>query len=507
MLRIFRAKTSELDSRVIKFIPLYDAFYKEIYENLGEGYANIIAKPVLYGEYVNFYTNRSGEIGNFDKNFLSESVFNSLNDNLTNSKVKILNYLKAATPLKNSSLEPIRSDLIYIVSNLDKEFVLQKSNVVTCPYKLNKPFVDPTIVTATAATAGAATTAAVVHKRGCLIPFLLLLLLLLGLLFLLWWFLLRPWPMSGRWCEGIDRAFNTHICELKVDPNANQQVEPPVQEKVVDPIDDELAKKQALEAKAEEDRLKAEAEAKAKADAEKAKAEAAAKAKAEADAKAKAEAKAKADAEAKKKAANKVPKCKTLKEQGKMPEMAIAFDGSESMMIDFGNTTRLIAAKNAAKKLIQRTDKNVPIGLIEINGCPQAKDRGFFSPIQRPALIEAINRIDPYRYDSKTPLIDGLNKLASMLDGVNSEAVGILISDGEDTCPFTNGVDPCFVAQRIHAQKPKLKIHTILIGDSIDSASCIAHITGGKVFKPGDEVQIENELKQAGEQLKKVCEE
>ena len=61
MLRIFRAKTSELDSRVIKFIPLYDAFYKEIYENLGEGYANIIAKPVLYGEYVNFYTNRSGE--------------------------------------------------------------------------------------------------------------------------------------------------------------------------------------------------------------------------------------------------------------------------------------------------------------------------------------------------------------------------------------------------------------------------------------------------------------
>ena len=34
MLRIFRAKTSELDSRVIKFIPLYDAFYKEIYEKL-----------------------------------------------------------------------------------------------------------------------------------------------------------------------------------------------------------------------------------------------------------------------------------------------------------------------------------------------------------------------------------------------------------------------------------------------------------------------------------------
>ena len=73
-----------------------------------------------------------------------------------------------------------------------------------------------------------------------------------------------------------------------------------------------------------------------------------------------------------------------------------------------------------------------------------------------------------------------------MLDGVNAEAVGILISDGEDTCPFTGNMNLCNVAANIHRAKPKLTIHTILIGDSIDSAACIANITGGKVFKPRD---------------------
>ncbi len=65
----------------------------------------------------------------------------------------------------------------------------------------------------------------------------------------------------------------------------------------------------------------------------------------------------------------------------------------------------------------------------------------------------------------------------------------------------------CTVAKKIHERQPKLKIHTILIGDSIDSAACIARNTGGQVFKPRDAKQIETFLKQAGASLKKVCEE
>ena len=40
-------------------------------------------------------------------------------------------------------------------------------------------------------------------------------------------------------------------------------------------------------------------------------------------------------------------------------------------------------------------------------------------------------------------------------------------------------MDVCVIAKNIHAQKPRLKIHTILIGDN---ASCIAKYTGGKVY-------------------------
>ena len=190
-----------------------------------------------------------------------------------------------------------------------------------------------------------------------------------------------------------------------------------------------------------------------------------------------------------------------------MPELAIAFDGSQSMLLKYGYTNRLKAAQKAATDLISNVDKNVKIGFIEINGCPVAKNRGFFGPNSRGALINAINNVNPYAYDGKTPLVNGLNELSKTLDGVNSDAVGILISDGEDTCPFTEQMDVCYVAKKIHERQPKLKIHTILIGDDIDSAACIARNTGGKVFKPKDAGQIEKVLKEAGASLKKVCEE
>ena len=177
------------------------------------------------------------------------------------------------------------------------------------------------------------------------------------------------------------------------------------------------------------------------------------------------------------------------------------------MILQYGASSRLYAAKNAAKNLIRSVDKNVNISLVEINGCPVAKNRGEYSGARRNDLIRAIDNINPYAYDGKTPLINGLNELSKMLDGVNAESVGILISDGEDTCPFTANMNVCEVAKRIHQKKPLLKIHTILIGDNIDSAACIAKHTNGQVFKPKDAIQIKDQIEQAGSTLKKVCEE
>ncbi len=203
---------------------------------------------------------------------------------------------------------------------------------------------------------------------------------------------------------------------------------------------------------------------------------------------------------------NKLPKCRDLKAKGKMPRLAVAFDGSGSMMLPYGGTTRLNAAKSAGVDLVNSIDKNVEIGFVEINGCPTSKNHGFFAPSQRASLISTIKNVFPNERDNKTPLVHGLNTLSKMLDGVNSDDVGILISDGVDTCGITHSVDLCSLAQKLHQRKPRLKVHVILISDEVEGAKCIANITGGKVYKPRDVNQIRVSLKQAGADLKKVCE-
>ncbi len=517
MFRIYRCNVNEVDPRVVEVAKNYDAWEKELNSQLGASIVGSVALPKLDddGQNISYYTNFRGEwdqvtVKNIDH-------YRSQFENGRKSLISVIDFLNSDKELNNRALESQRKDLADLINWSDKDYVINNNTIVSAAckasgypesdyYKAKQRIINPE--PEKVETKVVPPVPPIPPKKGgCLLPFLLGLLgllLLLALLALLWWYFLRPWPFSQ------DPFAKT------VEPQTTVVATEPVKE---DPVpvaskptleDDENAvptdeDKKALEQAKEAEELKAKAEAQAKA-----KAEAEAKAKAEAERKAKEEALKKAKAEAERKALeakkNKIPKCKTLKEQGTMPQMAIAFDGSESMTIPYGSTSRLGAAKNAAVNLINATDKNVSIGLVEVNGCPAAKNRGFFSGSARNSLISNVNSIDPYRYDGKTPLVNGLNQLATMLDGVNAEAVGILISDGEDTCPFTSNMNLCNVAANIHRAKPKLTIHTILIGDSIDSAACVANITGGKVFKPRDALQIQQFIKEAGAKLKKVCE-
>lgn len=494
MLRILRCEKSSVSPKILSYAGYAEAFNLEVKNALGEEYADIIAKAEVSYDYVNFITPLTGELDKVtDANRLK---YQDALKTLDARRDRVIEYLQSSVPLKNSALEAHRQEFSDILASDNTVFVLNGTALVA-PVSFNPHYRKAAAVPP----AGAA--AVPVRKKGCLLPFLLLLLLLLLFLFLLWWFLLRPWPMEG----GIMDRFNSLFPQQEVAQKVIENT--PAQEKkdlVVQEPEDTTEP-----AVAEDENVMT--EEKSKADALKAQEEA--KAKAEAEAKAKAEAQKRALEQKQKELAakkalaekNRIPKCKTLKQEGKMPELAIAFDGSQSMLLKYGYTNRLKSAQKAARDLITNIDKNVSIGFIEINGCPVAKNRGFFGAGNRGALIRAINNVNPYSYDGKTPLVNGLNELSKTLDGVNSDAVGILITDGEDTCPFTEQMDLCTVARVIHERQPKLKIHTILIGDDIDSAACIARNTGGKVFKPKDAVQIESVLKEAGASLKKVCEE
>lgn len=514
MLRVYRCSKNSVCREVFEFKDYADRFFEYLEEKFGKDYKNLLAKPVEDGDYFNFITNLSG-----DFEFLNEKNNEKYADALSafnNKRAKVYEHLISNETIDDEIINKNRNTIAKLLDRCDKTVVFESSNVTCLATELkgNSCIAKKDMLVNSAISAPPAS-----KGHGCCIAFLLFLLLLLLLLGLLWWFFLRPWPQSGtlresveRYCPYVkeklgllDNQKSTDELLVTQPDNTQPEVQEPVDEEpAVDP--DLEQKKKEEEAKALAEKAKAEAEAKAKKESEaKAKAEAEAKAKAKAEAKAKKEAEAKAKAEAAK--AKKIPKCKTLKEQGKLPTLGIAFDGSESMTLSYGSSSRLSAAKNAAVNLIKNVDKNVSISLVEINGCPVAKNRGEYSGARRNALIGAINNINPYAYDGKTPLINGLTELSKMLDGVNAESVGILISDGEDTCPFTANMNVCEVAKRIHQKKPLLKIHTILIGDNIDSAACIARHTNGQVFKPRDAIQIKNQIEQAGSTLKKVCEE
>lgn len=206
---------------------------------------------------------------------------------------------------------------------------------------------------------------------------------------------------------------------------------------------------------------------------------------------------------------NQLPRCTTIVKEGKMPQLILATDGSGSMLEPMTDgSLRIAAAMKAANEVVDSIDRNVPIRLFGIQGCPLARDYGVFSGSQRAALKRSIALtnplLSPRPLQVLTPLVSALRGMANVA-GANNDAVGILISDGLDTCNGTKNVDLCSLAREIHAAKPRLKIHVVLLGDDATSAQCVANITGGKVYRPENARELATSLKQAAQSLVKVC--
>ncbi len=561
MLRIFRIEKSRLSAKTLRYVELSDRWRDELSRALGEEDSGIIASAVERDDFVNFYTVRQGAVSDFPSEE-SRAPWKA-QEALRGQRKRLEDYLSSGTPLSDSALEANRQDLLDLVREGQHRVLIDGDVPVIIPAQTLDEEAESAARKASLAAAAARETKA--QSGSGLWKFLGLLAFLLLLIFLLWYFLLRPWPMEGSLKGRIntllnDMGFNSLFREDNTEAlakheeilkSAQELLDRMAQEKALEQA--ELDKQKALEdeeearrlkeleeekqkalddlKKAEEEKNALEAEKKAAEEAllkseEEKKAAEEARLKAEAEQKAAEEARlksleekkrreeqAKAEALKKENAAQgqkKVPKCETLKKEGKMPKMVIAFDGSESMLIpdvagSRGLSTRLSAATYAANNMINSIDKNVDIGFVEINGCPAAKNHGFFSGSQRATLRGQINSINPMRYGGMTPLVNGINQMEKMVDGVNAEAVGVLISDGKDTCDGTRSVNVCEMAKRLHKRKPLLKIHAILIGQDAMQAACIATITGGKVFSPKNASQINEQLKAAGSEFSKVC--
>lgn len=374
---------------------------------------------------------------------------------------------------------------------------------------------------AAAGAAGAGGAAAAGRSLGgCLIPSLIALLVLLALL-AFYFFKLYPWPFDkANEQELLLDQLNEQVIEDELNLNKINELIEQTQEKIalgqqdaqaqqLSNLKDTLSKDEQTLKEIErllglvndkDEQIKAQEQALAQEEAAKAAAEAAEAAEA---------AKAQAAQVDKGSTVASLPKCETIVKQGKMPNLIIASDGSGSMInLLSDGSLRIDAAIKAAHALIDQVDKNVPIRLFGIQGCPLARDYGTFSGNERQRLKAAVAKTNPMLqsipFQVLTPLVSGLRGMASAAPK-NADSIGVLISDGVDTCDGTENLNLCEVARQIHRSKPRLKIHVVLIGEDAPDAKCIADITGGKVYKPGNTRALIEDLKNAGKSLQKVC--
>ncbi len=134
---------------------------------------------------------------------------------------------------------------------------------------------------------------------------------------------------------------------------------------------------------------------------------------------------------------------------------------------------RLDDVKQAALQVIPQLPAEVRVGFIVFDDCRAVQDFGFFGAGDRPRLL---GLIQGKVARGGTPLARAIETAGNSLR--SSNGVIVVFSDGNDTC----GGNVCAVAQRLHAAKPGVRAHLIDVAGSAGESTCLATITGGKVY-------------------------
>ncbi|MBD8020482.1 vWA domain-containing protein [Brevibacterium gallinarum] len=192
---------------------------------------------------------------------------------------------------------------------------------------------------------------------------------------------------------------------------------------------------------------------------------------------------------------------------GSQPIMLI-IDGSGSMKaadVDDEGTTRMDAAKDAAKDVIDNLNANAQVGLTAYGmntgssdaekaaGCKDIEVLSPVGPIDADGLKKQVDSITASGY---TPIGEALKKAAAELPGDGSGGI-VLLSDGEDTCAPP---PPCDVAKELVADGVDLKIHTV--GLRVDEKArkeltCIADETHGTYADAEDTTSLQASMQAA----------
>lgn len=171
-----------------------------------------------------------------------------------------------------------------------------------------------------------------------------------------------------------------------------------------------------------------------------------------------------------------------------------ARSGDRSAIMEFRAMTRgpgqkrLDDAKQAASRIIPRLPGDVDVGYMVFDDCRSVQDHGFFGAGQRGELV---GRIQGTVARGGTPLARAVQQAGARLR--SDDGVIIVFSDGKDSC----GGNVCAVAQQLHSMRPKVKIHVIDLAGGTSEATCLATITGGRVYPATSAQAVATALSQA----------
>ncbi|GGC77485.1 hypothetical protein GCM10011512_00030 [Tersicoccus solisilvae] len=161
-----------------------------------------------------------------------------------------------------------------------------------------------------------------------------------------------------------------------------------------------------------------------------------------------------------------------------------------------GTTTRLRAAQDAVKALIDRVPDNGQLGLT-VYGTTSAKSCQDITTVQPLAAVDkpALRaRIDQLKAVGQTPIGASLLKAAESFQGREGPKSIVLVSDGQETCSRPAA---CDAARTLATRGIDLTIHTIgfrVSGKAQAELQCIAGATGGTYAAAKDAGQLAEKL-------------
>jgi len=185
--------------------------------------------------------------------------------------------------------------------------------------------------------------------------------------------------------------------------------------------------------------------------------------------------------------------------QNAPPTSMIIVDGSGSMWGNLGSEKRakLEIVRDAMRALLPSLKPEARIGIASFGHRRRGNcgDAEVILPPDTNAPQRLALPIDKLNAVGKGPVVLALREAVTAMAGANPGSV-ILVADDIDNC----GQDICRAMSGIMASSPNLVVHTIALG--LDSAkvahiSCIARMTGGKLWNALDAAGVQSALGQA----------